>query len=296
MIRLAIVVDDIDNVIAAGYTQYYVFTDTSSTGAFATQDGTGTLVAQTQGYTHIDTDGTTGTYYKVSYWGTTPGTSSKSATLLGGTVQYYATALDVRQELVAGASNDAAMGEFDDDVIWDMCEEASRLIDDYKRVEHGAYLAGTSTSARYFSGSGRNRQRIDPFVSVSSVEVEETDGTYTTWTADTDYYTWPWDASSKDEPIIALYVSRKSGSSKSVFTNGPQRVRVTGVPGVSASVPPAVRRAARIQVARWYKRAQQGWQDSSANIELGQLTFVQELDPDIRMVLRGAFPTGGAGI
>jgi hypothetical protein len=203
MIRLSIVVGDIDNVIAAGYTQFYVFTDTSSTGAFSTLDGTSTLVAQTQGYTYVDSDGTTGTYYKTSYWGATPGTSSKSSALLGGTVQYYATALDVRQELVAGASNDAAMGEFDDDVIWDMCEEASRLIDDYKRVEHGAYLAGTSTSARLFSGSGRDRQRIEPFVSVSVVEVEETDGTYTEWTADTDYYTWPWDASSKDEPIIA---------------------------------------------------------------------------------------------
>ncbi|MHC4512005.1 MAG: hypothetical protein ACYTAO_24190 [Planctomycetota bacterium] len=208
MIRLSIVVGDIDNVIAAGYTQFYVFTDTSSTGAFSTLDGTSTLVAQTQGYTYVDSDGTTGTYYKTSYWGATPGTSSKSSALLGGTVQYYATALDVRQELVAGASNDAAMGEFDDDVIWDMCEEASRLIDDYKRVEHGAYLAGTSTSARLFSGSGRDRQRIEPFVSVSVVEVEETDGTYTEWTADTDYYTWPWDASSKDEPIIALHMTR----------------------------------------------------------------------------------------
>jgi hypothetical protein len=49
-------------------------------------------------------------------------------------------------------------------------------------------------------------------------------------------------------------------------------------------------------VARWYKRAQQGWQDASANIELGQLTFVQELDPDIQMVLRGVFPAGGVGI
>jgi hypothetical protein len=296
MVRVSIVVDDIDNVIAAGYSQYYVFTDSSSTGAFGTRDGTGTLSANVSGYTYVDLDGTTSDYYKVAYWGTTPGTSSKSDALQGGTVQYYATALDVRQELAAGASNDAAIGEYDDDIIWDMCEEASRLIDDHKRVEHGAYLAGTSTSARYFSGSGNARQRIDPFVSVSSVEVEETDGTYTEWTEDTDFYTWPWDASSITEPIVALQTTRKSGSAKSVFTRGPKRVRVTGVPGIAASVPPAIRRAARILVARWYKRAQQGWADSAASPELGQLQFVKEMDPDVATILRSAWPGKGAGI
>jgi len=296
MIRLHITVDDIDNVIAAGYTQYWVYIDTSSTGSFATRDGTGTLSANTTGYSYIDTDGDSSTYYKVAYWGSSPGTSSYSSVLQGGVAQYYASALDVRQELAAGASNDAAIGEHDDDIIWDMCEEASRLIDDYKRVESGAYLAGTSTSARYFTGSGQEWQFIDPFVDVDAVEVEETDGTYTSWTADTDYYTWPWDASSRSEPIQALQTVRKSGSSKSVFTAGPKRVRVTGVPGVSAAVPAAVRRAARIQVARWYKRAQQGWQDAGASMELGQLMYAQELDPDVKTVLRSVWPVKGAGI
>jgi hypothetical protein len=259
MIRLHITVDDIDNVIAAGYTQYHVFTDTSSTGTFSTRDGTGTLVAAQTGYSYVDTDGDSSTYYKVAYWGGTPGTSSYSSVLQGGVAQYYVDALDVRQELAAGASDDAAIGEHDDDIIWDMCEEASRLIDDYKRVEHGAYLAGSSTSARYFTGSGKDWLFIDPFVDVDAVEVEETDGTFTSWTADT-------------------------------------RVRVTGVPGISATVPSVIARIAKIQVQRWYKRAQQGWQDAGASIELGQLMYTQELDPDIKVLLDAVFPHTKAGI
>ena len=43
---------------------------------------------------------------------------------------------------------------------------------------------------------------------------------------------------------------------------------------------------ARIQAARWFKRAQQAFQDVSAAIEMGQLTYAQELDPDIRSMLK----------
>jgi hypothetical protein len=42
----------------------------------------------------------------------------------------------------------------------------------------------------------------------------------------------------------------------------------------------------RIQAVRWFKRAQQAFQDVSAAMELGQLTYAQELDPDIRSMLK----------
>ncbi len=213
-IRLAVTANDIDEVIAAGYTQYRVFTDASSTGAFATLDGTGTLVAQQMGYTYVDTDGTTSLYYKTAYHGSSPGTGTLSSVLQGGTILYYASALDVRKELSAGTVSDAAIGLHDNDIIWDMCEEATRVIDDFKRVEPGAYLASSSTSSRKFAGTGIEWQDIDPAVTVTVVEVEETDGTFTEWTADTDYYTWPYNASTKSEPIQRLQVVRKSGSSK----------------------------------------------------------------------------------
>lgn len=42
----------------------------------------------------------------------------------------------------------------------------------------------------------------------------------------------------------------------------------------------------RVQAVRWFKRAQQAFQDVSAALELGQLTYAQELDPDIRSMLK----------
>ena len=42
----------------------------------------------------------------------------------------------------------------------------------------------------------------------------------------------------------------------------------------------------RIQAVRWFKRAQQAFADVSAAMELGQLTYAQELDPDIRSMLK----------
>jgi hypothetical protein len=42
----------------------------------------------------------------------------------------------------------------------------------------------------------------------------------------------------------------------------------------------------RVQAVRWFKRAQQAFQDVSAALELGQLTYAQELDPDLRSMLK----------
>jgi hypothetical protein len=254
------------------------------------------LSSQQTGYVYVDTDGDENTYYKTAYWGSGVGTSSKSDAIQGGVALYYADALDVRQELAAGASNDAAIGTHDDDILYDMCEEASRVIDIYKRVEPGAYITNSSTSQRYYTGSGYGWQEIDYATSIDAVEVEETDGTYTAWTENTDFYTWPYNASAISEPIRRLEVSRKSGSSKSVFIAGPRRVRVAATWGVTSSVPADVRRAARIMVARWYKRAHQGWADTAANIELGELTFTREIDPEVKQILKYVFPTAGAGI
>lgn len=294
MIRLDITVDDITEVMAAGYTVIRVYTDTSQTGNFTTLNGTETLVAGQTGYSYVDTDGTTSTWYKVAYYGSSPDESSKSAAQQGGTIDAYATALDVRKELAAGSGN-ASIGQEHEDTIWDMLVEASRLIDNYKQVEPGAYDADDSET-RYYFGSGTDRQVIDYAVSVTSVAVEETDGTYTTWTANTDYYTWPYNASAIGEPIRRLEVVDKTGTTKSVFTHGTKRVKVVGVFGISSSPPDPIARACKIQAARWFKRAQQSWQDASMGAETLQTLYMKELDPEIKIILKSAFPHIGAGI
>jgi hypothetical protein len=37
---------------------------------------------------------------------------------------------------------------------------------------------------------------------------------------------------------------------------------------------------------RWFMRAKQGYQDAGAIMELGQMTYVKELDPDVQKILR----------
>ena len=293
MIRLDITVDDITEVVAAGYTVIRVYTDTSESGSFATLDGTETLVAGQTGYSYVDLDGTTSTWYKVSYYGSVPGESSKSSAQQGGTIDAYATALDVRAELASG-SGSATIGQEHEDTLWEMLVEASRLIDQYKGVEPGAYMASGSET-RYFAGSGLQRQFIECAVSISAVAVEETDGTYTSWVDNTDYYAWPYNASAIGEPIRALEVVAKSGTTKSVFTRGQRRVRVAGVFGIASSPPSPIARACKIQAARWFKRAQQSWQDAGVSADSGQMQYVKKLDPDVETLLNTAFPHVGAG-
>lgn len=208
----------------------------------------------------------------------------------------YTTVADIKVDLKTptGATypsdNDTALGN--------MISEASRLIDRYKRLEDGSYKTGdhASDETRYYFGSGSRRQVIDPATSITTVSVEETDGTYTAWAANTDFFYWPYNYSTLGEPIRALEVNTKSGTTKSVFTFGPQRVKVVGKFGISSSVPADIARACKIQVQRWLKRAQQGWADSGANRELGALTYVRELDPDVKLLLDNAFPHRTSGV
>lgn len=285
MIRLDITVPDITEVMAAGYTVIRIYTDTSESGDFSTLDGTATLVAAQTGYGYVDVDGTTATWYKTAYYGSSPGEGTKSAAQLGGTIDAYCTAFDVRQELAVG-SGQAVISEKHDQVVWEMCLEASRLIDRYKHLEDGAYMA-SGEATRYFDGTGNAWLWLDamPAVSLSTVEVEETDGTWTAWTSD-DYYTWPYN----DTPIRRLDVNPKSVGNKSAWTSGPRRVKLTGVWGISTSVPEMIARACKIQVALWYKRAMMGWSDVGGMEAMGILRYPRELDRDVRALLRLAEP------
>lgn len=283
MIRLDVTVQDIAQVIAAGYTLVRVYTDIAEAGTFATLDGTVTLAAGQTGYAYVDTDGTTSTWYKTAYYGAAPGEGSKSGAQQGGTVDAYCTAFDVRQELAAG-SGQAAIDEAHDEVLWDMAVQASRLIDRYKDQAAGAYLASGS-AVRYFDGTGDPDLWIDLATSITKIEVEETDGAWTQWAA-TDYRSWPYN----DTPTRMLQVSDRADCTKGAWMRGPRRVRVTGVWGWSTTVPALIERACRTQVARWYKRAMQGWADVGGQAEMGTLRYVQRIDPDVELILDQAEP------
>jgi hypothetical protein len=207
----------------------------------------------------------------------------------------YINVDDVTAELGIGSGTQFTPDH--DALLTGMIEQASRFIDRYKGVEDGSYKTGdySADETRYYFGSGIERQDIDYTTTLTTVKVEETDGTYTTWTADTDFFAWPYNASQINEPIRRLDVNDKSGTTKSVWTFGPKRVEITGKFGVSSTVPDEVARACIIQVSRWFKRATQGWADSGANPDLGRLTFVKGLDPDVKTLLKKTFPRVGRG-
>lgn len=202
----------------------------------------------------------------------------------------------VKAELEIGSSGSFRVDH--DTLIDGMISQASRLIDKFKGVEDGSYKTAdhASDEVRYYFGSGKIRQKVDYFTDLTSVEVEETDGTYTAWVENTDFFKWPYDADQRSLPFWQLEVNQKSGTTKSVWTHGQRRVKVTGKFGVSSAIPDDIERACIIQTSRWYKRASQGWTDASANADLGQLTYVGQLDPDVKTLLKATFPHMRSGI
>lgn len=196
----------------------------------------------------------------------------------------------VKSELELGGASD--FPEALDPLLLRMIGQASRFIDGFKSLEPGAFKSAdvSADETRYYFGSGLPKQFIDYLTDLTTVSVEETDGTYTPWTIDVDFYTLPYNAALIGEPIRRLDVTGKTGTTKSVWAYGPRRIEIVGKFGVSVNPPADIIRAALIQTQRWYQRALQGWNDTGASPELGTLTFTKELDPDVKNILKNTFP------
>jgi hypothetical protein len=175
-----------------------------------------------------------------------------------------------------------------DTVLSEMITAASRLIDREVGGWPDYFYPSTADSVRYFDGSGEKEQWIDAMTSLTSVSVSESGGrsssNYTSWTENTDYYVWPYHTSDLDVPIQKLIVDNDSGS-KGKFAEVTKGVKVTGVFGYCNEPPADIVQAVKIQVMRWFMRSKQSYQDASANAALGQMMYVQELDPDVKRLL-----------
>lgn len=172
-----------------------------------------------------------------------------------------------------------------------MVSAASRLIDAEVGRWAGFFYPTTDSQIMYYDGSGEEEQRIDEFASISEVAVSEqgllSSTDYTAWTENTHYVTKPYNATIKAKPITALEVVQVNNT-KGGFYGYRKCVRVTGVPGYSTTVPDIVAQATKMQAVRWFMRAKQGYQDTGANVEVGQMKFSGklELDPDIKALLK----------
>lgn len=174
-----------------------------------------------------------------------------------------------------------------DTALTQMVTDASRLIDSLVGRWENYFYPSTSGETRYYDGNADVEMRVDEMVSITSVAVSEQGGVessdYTSW-GSSDYYSWPYNATANAEPIRKLCVDVWNGS-KTYWNPYRKSVKVTGLFGYSAAPPAIISRAARIQAMRWFMRAKQGYQDAGAIVELGQMTYVKELDPDVQKIL-----------
>ncbi len=168
---------------------------------------------------------------------------------------------------------------------------ASRLVDAEMGRWDGFFYPTTDSQTFYYDGSGLEEQDIDEFASISAVAVAEQGGVsstcYTAWTENTDFLTYPYNASAKSKPITKLTIDIIDGQ-KSAFYRYQKAVKVTGVPGYSTTPPDIVVQACKIQAVRWFMRAKQGYQDSGGTVEIGEMKFSKkiELDPDVKQLLK----------
>lgn len=197
----------------------------------------------------------------------------------------YVTVAEIKADMPD--SDISSLSDYDS-VIDEMIESASLLIDREVGGWSG-YFSSTAASTRYFDGSGEEEQWVDSLVSLTSVSVSEGGGRcstcYTDWTRNTDYYTWPYNSTDTGDPIQKLVVDNDSGS-KGKFYEVKKGIKVSGVFGYSSTPPDDIVQAVKIQVMRWFMRSKQAYQDTSASERLGQMLYTQELDPDVKRLLR----------
>lgn len=170
----------------------------------------------------------------------------------------------------------------------DMVTSASRLVDMELGRWAGFFYPSTSEEVRYYNGNDLYELDIDEFVSISEVAVSEHGGLgssdYTVWSS-SDYILEPYNYTANGKPIKSIVVDSINGS-QSGFSGYRKSVRVTGVPGYSATPPSLIASIVKRQAVRWFMQAKQGYQDTGASAEIGGLVFRKEqLDPDIKKML-----------
>jgi hypothetical protein len=155
-------------------------------------------------------------------------------------------------------------------------------------------LAWFLLSDRYYDGTGNLELPIDECLSITQVSVSingrVASSTDYTDLAATEYYAEPfnWQADGNQMTRLVLDVySRPVGSVIGAWYSFRKAVKIVGIFGYSVTVDERIAQATKMQAVRWFMRAKQGYQDSGANAEIGQLVVKGslQLDPDIRQLL-----------
>jgi hypothetical protein len=217
-------------------------------------------------------------------------------------IQPYATVDELKLEVTK-------VGDERDEVIGSMILAASRLIDRYCNRSRDGFVAGDPERRTYVPASNRHCW-LDECVSVTRVEASRGIGSEAVVL---DPALWLPARGSPDQPTFGatpytlvvtseplLTPHRSFGPAwSSTWSNSwsPSRgkmtrrvawpsVWVTLTPGFAESVPEVVNQCCKIQVARWVRRAASSWADAIGDSVTGELRFVQQLDPDVELMLK----------
>ena len=182
----------------------------------------------------------------------------------------YATKEEIKAELGVPDAQD-------DSVIEQCIEAASRLIDE----TCGRVFYQEVAQTRYYTAEDGDLLFVDDLVSVTSLATDDTgDRTYgTTWLT-TDYDLEPDNAALRGKPYGWI---RLSPAGNRAFPTARRGVKLIGTFGWPA-VPPMVKRAARIQAARLFKRKDAIF-GVVGSAEMGQMLVIPKLDPDVCLLL-----------
>jgi len=185
---------------------------------------------------------------------------------------------------------------------------ASRIIDRLTGRKPGAYYVDADET-RYFDGRvgfnwNRARQNYTAFseermlwigeLAAAPTSVSMTVDTprsgnftalaYTTLTSG-DYFMRPYNALDDGLPYNEIALDPYNGT-YALWYPWEQVVQVVGKFGYSATVPADIKQATIIQAVRMFKRGQQSYKDTGGIVELGQMTYTSEIDPDVKAILR----------
>lgn len=201
----------------------------------------------------------------------------------------YATPTEVKEHLP-----DPSWGEKYNNLLVLLIPRASRLIDEESNEKAGGYFVDADSTV-YLDGSGTKHLYLwsDPSVrylaaAPTSISISKQGrvgaGDYTALAA-TDYFLKPYNAPDYGDPYREIVMDALNGDYSS-FPRFPRGVRIVGKIGWSTTVPPTIKEATIVQVVRWIKRGQQMFQDTGAIVELGQLRYTKELDPEVSRTVR----------
>lgn len=169
-----------------------------------------------------------------------------------------------------------------DDLLVDLIERASRLIDEelHWATCHFA-AADLADQTRYFDTVAGTEIWIPRCISITTLKIDTNrDGTYdATWVQGTDFVVWPYDQTYFDKIIV------KEGASVA-FPSGQRRMEIVGQFGGFSTPPAVIKNACIVTVSRNYKRGLQQFQDTGVMPELGELVYTMALDPDVKETLR----------